>query len=147
MNILKPEWFRRRKYSGWGLTPVTWQGWAFVVVLVAPLVLIAQNMTSDLSITRLPFILFAVYIALIVMVVFYIMTKIKMDEREKAHEAISDRNALWVMLFVLIMGILSETVSPQIVHSLFPINPFPVASILGAWLAKVATAIYLDKTD
>jgi hypothetical protein len=26
----KPEWFKKRTW-GWGLTPVTWQGWAFTL--------------------------------------------------------------------------------------------------------------------
>jgi hypothetical protein len=147
MNILKPEWFRRRKYSGWGLTPVTWQGWVFVIILVAPLILIAPNMANDSNIIGAPFIMFVAYISFIVSVVFYIMTKIEIDEREKSHEAISDRNALWTMLFVIIIGILAETVSPTIVHRSLSVNPFLVASILFAWLAKVGTTIYLDNTD
>ncbi len=32
----KPEWFERRKYSGWGLTPKTWQGWAYIALMALP---------------------------------------------------------------------------------------------------------------
>jgi len=35
----KPEWFRKKKV-GWGLTPITWQGWVYTftwaIVMVAP---------------------------------------------------------------------------------------------------------------
>lgn len=27
----KPEWFKKRQ-AGWGITPVTWQGWAYASV-------------------------------------------------------------------------------------------------------------------
>ncbi len=29
-----PKWFKRRKYTGWGLTPATWQGWAYMGILI-----------------------------------------------------------------------------------------------------------------
>lgn len=32
--IGKAEWFRERRY-GWGLTPVTWQGWIYVGATLA----------------------------------------------------------------------------------------------------------------
>lgn len=31
----KTEWFQKRKYGGWGLTPRTWQGWAYVGGFIA----------------------------------------------------------------------------------------------------------------
>lgn len=37
--IGKPEWFKKKKF-GWGLTPVTWQGWVYVASLTIPLILI-----------------------------------------------------------------------------------------------------------
>lgn len=27
----KPEWFKKKKW-GWGLTPITWQGWVYTLV-------------------------------------------------------------------------------------------------------------------
>ena len=33
----KPQWFREKKL-GWGLTPVTWQGWVYALVWAAVLV-------------------------------------------------------------------------------------------------------------
>ena len=32
----KPHWFRPKRF-GWGLTPVTWQGWVYVLVWIAVL--------------------------------------------------------------------------------------------------------------
>jgi len=40
----KPNWFRPKTF-GWGLTPITWQGWAYTAVwgglLVAPFSLLS----------------------------------------------------------------------------------------------------------
>lgn len=33
----KPEWFREKVW-GWGLVPITWQGWAYTAVWVAVMV-------------------------------------------------------------------------------------------------------------
>jgi hypothetical protein len=42
----KPQWFRE-KTVGWGLTPVTWQGWAYVAgwvaMIVVPAVLVVAS--------------------------------------------------------------------------------------------------------
>ena len=34
--IAKPEWFNQRKYSGWGVTPRSWQGWAYTLAIIVP---------------------------------------------------------------------------------------------------------------
>lgn len=34
----KPEWFKERQL-GWGLTPIAWQGWVYVVLWLAIIVL------------------------------------------------------------------------------------------------------------
>ena len=34
--IGKAEWFKRRKYGGWGITPKTWQGWLYIAVMLVP---------------------------------------------------------------------------------------------------------------
>jgi hypothetical protein len=46
----RPEWFRE-KTIGWGLVPITWQGWGYTTLWV--LVLIAPYMAM-LSLGRLP---------------------------------------------------------------------------------------------
>jgi len=34
--IGKPEWFKRRKYGGWGIFPKTWQGWVYIAAIIIP---------------------------------------------------------------------------------------------------------------
>jgi len=38
--IGKPQWFKKRKYTGIGITPVSWQGWIYVGVIIAALIFI-----------------------------------------------------------------------------------------------------------
>ncbi len=33
--IGKKEWFTTRRYYGWGLRPITWQGWVYIFVILA----------------------------------------------------------------------------------------------------------------
>ncbi len=41
-------WFKRRRY-GWGWTPVTWQGWAIVVVCLGGIIATAFMLPTDES--------------------------------------------------------------------------------------------------
>jgi hypothetical protein len=34
----KPEWFREKTW-GWGLTPITWQGWVYTAIWVTVMVI------------------------------------------------------------------------------------------------------------
>jgi hypothetical protein len=31
----KPEWFKEKVWGGWGITPATWQGWAYAAAWAA----------------------------------------------------------------------------------------------------------------
>lgn len=37
--IARADWFRRRKYGGWGVSPRTWQGWAYIVAILLPFII------------------------------------------------------------------------------------------------------------
>lgn len=39
--IGKKDWFVRKTF-GWGITPVTWQGWVYTLVFVAGIILIVH---------------------------------------------------------------------------------------------------------
>jgi hypothetical protein len=127
--IANPKWFNLRKYTGWGLTPNCPQGWAYIFVFIIPVIIINslsldQNLKNILSFTL---------IGILVIDVLHIMTQIPRDERERLHEAIADRNALWFLLF----GFIAWAFYKQ------NFDPILVGILLGATAIKAATQIYL----
>ncbi len=140
--IGNPTWFCRRKYTGWGVTPCTWQGWAYVGVFIA-MVGIVQLLPLADTVKIGATIGIA---ALLCIDVIDIMRKIKKDERETLHEAIAERNALWVMLAVLVTGVGYEAASSSVTGTI-TVNPVILIALGGAVIAKAVTNLYLDKKD
>lgn len=127
--IGNPKWFNHRKYTGWGLTPNCWQGWAYLAIFIMPIIILSsiplnQNIKNIFSI---------IWAAILVIDVVHMMSQIKQDERERLHEAIADRNALWFMIFVLLVGAFIKQI----------IDPILIIAILGATVIKSITLIYL----
>lgn len=147
MQLIKTEWFRRKKLTGWGVMPVTWQGWVCLIVLVVPLAVLGENITPGMNLKSWQFISFAAYLGFILFGSFALMIRIKVDERQRLHEAISDRNALWFLIFILCVGVIAESVAPEMVRNMGIINPFVMIGILGAWVVKVISGLYLNKMD
>jgi len=123
------KWFNVRKYSGWGLTPNCWQGWAYIFAFIIPVALIS-NLNIDPNYKN---IFSLVIVGVLVMDTLHMMTQIKKDEREKLHEAIADRNALWFLLF----GLIAWAFVKQIM------DPFFIGILLGATAIRAITQIYL----
>jgi hypothetical protein len=127
--IGNPKWFCTRKYTGWGLTPITWQGWLYVIIFIIPIAII-NSIPLDQNIKNI----FSIIVAgLLVLDILHIMTQIKKDERERLHEAIADRNALWFMIFGLLVYFFIEQ----------NFDPLLLAAIIGATLIRAITQIYL----
>jgi hypothetical protein len=142
MVIGKSEWFTRRKYAGWGLYPKSWQGWVYIGVFVA-IFFAVQYLPFD-AITRL--IITGVIGAILVIDVIFMMSKLKKDEREKIHEAIAERNALWGIITVLAIAVgyqvASSTASGEVEFDIWI-----VIAVVAGLLIKAITNIYLDKKD
>lgn len=141
--IGQPHWFTRRKYGGWGLFPITWQGWAYVTVFV--LLAFASQYVPGLSdIGRL---IFLVAIAVILFAdTMDIMIRMRKDEREILHEAIAERNALWTIIIVLAAGVAYQS-AQSVAGETFMIDPIILIAIGAAVVAKAITNLYLDKHD
>jgi uncharacterized membrane protein len=146
-RYIKPEWFRRRTYTGWGVTPITWQGWLTTIILVSPIAYFASKIKGGTPLLGFTFIFFIVYFIAFMFFVFALMTRIKTDERNRAHEAIADRNALWTLVMIIATGLVIEGIAPEWIHALAPVNPFIVGGIGAAWLVKVISMYWLDKHD
>jgi hypothetical protein len=137
--IGKPEWFQRRKYSGWGFSPKTWQGYAYIAALIAVLFglqLLPLGGNAKLTIM-------IVFAAVFTLDTIDIMMRLKKDERETVHEAIAERNVAWFMVMVIAVGIAYQA-SQSAVLGKNNVDPFLIAALGGGLLVKIATNIYLE---
>jgi len=140
----KPEWFTRRKYLGWGIQPKTWQGWVYIAVILIPIIGMQFIPQIDNNSRNAILIVWAVLLAIDIV---DIMAHLKIDEREKMHEAIAERNALWAIVIVLAMG-LSYRIAQSIMLTGKPqIDPVILSALFVGLGAKAATNIYLDRKD
>ena len=141
--IGKPEWFTRRKYLGWGVMPKTWQGWAYVAIAGIPI--FAFQYTKFWS-EKTRMIAIGIWAVILIADFFDIMIRMKKDEREKIHEAIAERNAMWAMIIVLTAGVGYEIASSA-VNQAIKVDPFIIAALLAALIAKAVSNVYLDRKD
>ncbi|HOZ81239.1 MAG TPA: hypothetical protein PK370_03405 [Candidatus Woesebacteria bacterium] len=119
--LAKTSWFSIRKYGGWGLTPNCYQGWLYVILVILPYFFIKNNY----FITAWSILIFVDFIT--------IFLTLKKDERESLHESIADRNALWMMILVLVAGsIVTQTA-----------NPIILAALIAGAVVKTITSFYL----
>jgi hypothetical protein len=141
--IGKPEWFKRRKYGGWGVFPKTWQGWVYLAVIIIPFAIF--NALPFWS-TTIRIVVTAIWGLFLVVDIVHIMVNMKRDERERIHEAIAERNALWAMMLVLVIGIGYETAVSTAKGS-FQVDPFVIAAVALGVVVKAVSNFYLDKRD
>lgn len=141
--LANPKWFTRRKYTGWGITPVTWQGWVYIgcmVGFVIGVILICEWL--ELSSTYLSGITL-VMLGLITAEALHIAMKINKDERETLHEALAERNAAWVVILLLNFGIMYQLITSSYEGS-FYVDPFLIVAILSGIVTKGITNWYLQ---
>ena len=77
---------------------------------------------------------------------FDIMVHLPKDERDTLHEAFADRNALWMMLIVLIAGFGYQTATSVVSKSVH-IDPVILIALIAGTIVKMLTNLYLDKKD
>ncbi len=140
--IAKEGWFVRRKYTGWGFTPKSWQGWVYVVVLISPFIAMAVLQVS----AETQMVLTGVWAIVMVAGFIDIMKSVKKDERELIHEAIAERNALWAILAVIIAGLAYQAAS-GIAKQAIEIDPVLLVALAVGLIVKASTNIYLDRKD
>ena len=127
--IGNPNWFNIRKYTGWGLTPNCWQGWLYVIIFIIPIVIV-DSIALDPNFKS---VFIGAWTVFLLIDVFHMMTQIKKDERERLHEAIADRNALWFIILVLIIYAFIKQ----------SLDPVFLVALLGAAVVKTVTQLYL----
>jgi len=139
--IGKPEWFTRRKYGGWGYAPKTWQGWVYIFILIVPFVVL-QSLPHWTDMQRM-YLSFG-WLAIVLVDAAHIMVNLKKDEREKQIEAISDRNAAWVMVLALVVGLLFQSYQSAMNES-FAFDPFLFGALLAGAAAKTFSDVVLER--
>lgn len=123
--MAKADWFQTRKYLGWGLTPRSWQGWVFILVILIPYFLLKNNN------------FLFVWTMLFVIEMATVFVQIKRDEREERQEALADRNALWAMFLGIVAYIIWQSFHGGVID-------WKLAVImLLAVIAKSLTHLYL----
>lgn len=136
--IANPKWFSPRKYSGWGLTPNCWQGWAYLAAAILPIIFISNlNLPGNL-----PTILMFVWTAVIAVDFIDIMVRTPRDERDTIHEALAERNAMWFMVTALAAGVIYQS-SVSTANGTISIDPVILIALFGALAVKAATHWYL----
>ena len=142
--IGKPEWFKRRKYGGWGLVPATLGGYIYIIVFIALIFLVHSlpffNTTARIIITL-------VMVGILIIDTLSIMTKINRDERERIHEAIAERNALWMIVGVLAAGVAYQAARAAILQTTSEIDWIIVIALFLGLIVKAITNIYLDRKN
>lgn len=137
--IAQTSWFKQRKYSGWGLSPSTWQGWLYILVLILPIILI--SFLPSISPTSKKLLVYA-WVGVILVDVIDVMIRMKKDEREYLHEAIAERNVAWFLIFSLAIGLITKT-AISASYGNPSLDPYLLLPLLGATIVKAITHLYL----
>jgi hypothetical protein len=132
MMIGRQEWFKPRKYGGWGITPKTWQGWVYIGVMMASLVIISYldeqiRMAATIG-----------WLSIFLMDVFSILITMKKDKMENKFEALAERNAAWAMVAAIAVLTVYQA------YSIGTINYFMIGVLLFGAAAKCLTYIVLQ---
>ena len=139
--IARKEWFERRKYGGWGVSPKSWEGWAYIALVLIPF-MIFQALPFWIMKTRM--IVSVVWMIFLFADLIPIMINLKRDEREYKIEAISERNASWFMSLVLVFGVFYEVISSSLKQEI-SVNIFLIIALLGGAIVKSISNYRLER--
>jgi len=142
--IGKPEWFKRRKYGGWGIgMPTSWKGWVYLAAVFIPF---AIFMALPFWSNTVRLIVTGIWALFMFVDVTSIMVKIG-DEREKIHEAFAERNALWAMMIVLVIGLGYQVAASAVKQDFSGVDIFLIIAVAFGIVAKAISNIYLDRKN
>jgi hypothetical protein len=139
--IAKKNWFQRRKYGGWGITPKTWQGWVYILIIIGILI-VFQSMPFWSNQIRIYGTI--IWISFLLIDVSHIMITLNKDERESKIEAIAERNAAWFMIMILVFAVLFDVYQSAIANKLI-VNWFVVVALIGGTIVKTVSNLYLER--
>src|SRR5690606_9342142 len=135
------DWFERRKYGGWGVSPKSWQGWVYIAFILIPF-MVFQALPFWTMETRM--IVTVVWMVFLFADLIPVMINLKRDEREYKIEAIAERNAAWFMSLVLVIGIFYEVVRSSLNQEI-SVNIFLIIALLGGAIVKSISNYKLER--
>lgn len=137
----KKEWFKRRKYGGWGITPKTKEGWLYILFITTPFIIFhfLPFWTDQVRIY-----VTVVWLLVLLIDVLPITITVERDELESKIEAIAERNSAWFMSVILVFGLLHETMTHALKGEVY-FNPVIVIALLGGVLVKSVSNYILEK--
>jgi len=141
--IAKAEWFKRRKYTGWGLTPKDWRGWTYIAIVLGVFIGL-QALPSWNSLTRA--IITGAFLLFLFLDSTNAMLKMKKDERETLHEAKAERNSLYVIVIILSVGLAYQIARSAISQKVL-VDWFIVAALVIGLIVKSISNIYYEKNN
>jgi hypothetical protein len=136
-----PKWFKRRKYGGWGLFPTTWQGWVYLAVMIVPFAVFQPLPYWD-DATRTGVTIG--WLIFLLLDVTHIMISLNKDERENKIEAMAERNAAWVMVLCITVGVLYQTFESAL-RQTFEVDWFLIVALFGGVIAKMLSNIIYER--
>ncbi|MBU1031047.1 MAG: hypothetical protein ABIC91_08095 [Nanoarchaeota archaeon] len=140
--IGKPEWFTYRIF-GWGLRPKTWQGWLYVVIIMALCGLISLLPAPD----NIKSWLFGAVITIFIIDVLIIMTKLSKvhDERENKHQLIIERNASFTAVVAIVAIMLFQVYQNRFLDLEMPFDKSLLIVLIVMVVMKGISTIYVNK--
>jgi len=123
------------------LVPKTWQGWVYVLAFIV-LVLLVNFLPIAL---KVKLIITIIIIAIFLVDVVHILLTMPKNAEEIKQEAIADRNALWGLLVVLILGLIYQSIISAINNTWLQVDYFLVIAILTAAIIRGITFYYLER--
>lgn len=139
--LAKPQWFRRRQYGGWGIHPVTWQGWVYIAGIMFPL--IAFHSIPIWSDTLRVWVTGG-WVLFLLLDVGHVMIAIADDEREEKIEALAERNASWVMSLFLALSIAYQIIESGL-NETFAFDWLLAVVLFAGLITKVISLLVLKK--
>jgi hypothetical protein len=139
--IAKKDWFERRKYGGWGVSPKSWQGWVYIAFILIPFMVFQSLPFWDMQ-TRMTITI--IWLVFLFADLIPVMINLKRDEREYKIEAISERNAAWIMSLILVIGVFYEVVRSSLNQEV-SVNIFLILALLGGAIVKSISNYKLER--
>jgi len=139
--IGNPKWFKRRKYGGWGIAPASWQGIVYIILVLVPFAVFQAlpfwNVKTRIYVT-------IGWVAFLILDVSHIMVFLKRDERESKIESLSERNAAWTMMMVLVIGVLYQIINSAL-QKRIKVDWFLVAALFMGLITKTLSNLIYER--